>query len=48
MNIELFLIDLKNYCEYNNITFKDMSKSEIKKHIRNMCKEIAHKTNLKQ
>lgn len=48
MNIERYLIDLKDYCVFNNITFKDLPPYEIKKHIRKMCKQIAHKTNLKK
>ena len=48
MNIIKYLEDIKKYCEENNITFKDMPPNEIKNHIRKMCKQIAHITNLKK
>ena len=48
MNVVRYLSDLKDYCEFYNINFKDMPKNVIKSHIRKMCKEIAHKTNLKK
>lgn len=47
MNTYLFLLDLKNYCDYNNISFKDMSKKDIKLHIRRMCKQIAKGSHIK-
>lgn len=47
MEIFKYLEDIKNYCEENNITFKDMPHYEIKKHIRIMLKRIANNKSLK-
>lgn len=47
-NTRLFLLDLKNYCEYNGVNFKNMSKADIRKHIKKMCKIIAHGSHIKE
>lgn len=47
MEIIRYLEDIKNYCEENNIIFKDMPPNEIKKHIRIMLKRIANNKSLK-
>lgn len=48
MNVYLFLEDLKNYCETNNIYFNNLSNKDMKYHIKKMLKNICHSSHIKK